>query len=426
MIQSLVITLREGVEAALVIGIAIAYLTKSGRSSLVGRVYWALGAAVLASIVAAIVLQRITFNQEAYEGYVLLTAAFFVATMIYWMQRTAKGIKRHIEGRLESISAEQVSSGLGVFLFVFLMVFREGAETVLLLSAVSLNTDDLLNFIGAAVGLALAVVFGVVFIRGTVRLDLRQFFRITTVILVFVVLQLTITGLHELSEGGVLPSSQREMAIVGPVVSNDIFFVVAIIALAALMVLFDWRSRQSLAFAAGAPVAGSLSDAERRQALYRASREKLWTLAVCGSSFVFIVLLTAEFIYAKSQTALSPATPVTADGGVIRIPVASVSDGNLHRFSYSTGDSSVRFIVIRTGTRLATAIDACEICGSQGYYQSGPEIFCRNCSAAIFTPTIGVSGGCNPIPLPSVESGTDLTIQVSDLMGQTGRFPPGE
>ncbi|MGH9782825.1 MAG: Fe-S-containing protein, partial [Terriglobia bacterium] len=361
---------------------------------------------------------------EAYEGYVLLTAAFFVATMIYWMQRTAKGIKRHIEGRLESISAEEVSSGLGVFLFVFLMVFREGAETVLLSSAVSLNTDDLLNFIGAAVGLALAVVFGVVFIRGTVRLDLRKFFQVTTVILVFVVLQLTITGFHELSEGGVLPSSQREMAIVGPIVSNDIFFVVAIIALAALMVLFDWRSRQSLAVA-GAPAAESLSDAERRQALYRARREKLWTAAVCGSSFVFIVLLTAEFIYAKSRTALSPAQAVTADGGVIRIPVESVSDGNLHRFSYSTGDASVRFIVVRTAGRLATAIDACEICGSQGYYQNGPEIFCRNCAAAIYTPTIGVAGGCNPIPLPAVDSGTELMIQVSDLMGQTRRFPAG-
>lgn len=421
MIQSLVITLREGVEAALVIGIAIAYLTKSGRGSLIGRVFWALGAAVLASIVAAIALQRITFNQEAYEGYVLLAAAFFVGTMVIWMQRTARGMKRHIEGRLESISSEEKSSGLGVFLFVFLMVFREGAETVLLLSAVSLNTDDLLNFIGGATGLALAVAFGIVFVRGTVRLDLRKFFQITTVILMFVVLQLTITGMHELSEGGILPSSQREMALVGPIVSNDVFFVIAIIALAALMVLFDWRSRQALA-----PAAEPLSDAERRQALYRARREKLWTAAVCGSSFVFIVLLTAEFIYAKSQTALSPAQAVTADGGMIRIPVESVSDGNLHRFSYSTGDASVRFIVVRTGSRLATAIDACEICGSQGYYQNGPEMFCRNCAAAIYTPTIGVAGGCNPIPLPSVDSGTELVIQVSDLMGQTGRFPPSE
>jgi high-affinity iron transporter len=348
---------------------------------------------------------------------VLLAAAFFVATMVYWMHLTAKSIKRHIEGRLESISAGQATSGLGVFLFVFLMVFREGAETVLMLSAVSLNTEDLLNFIGAAVGLALAVVFGVIFIRGTVRLDLRQFFRVTTVILIFVVVQLTITGMHELSEGGILPSSPTEMAIIGPIVSNEIFFVVAILALAALMVLFDWRSRQ-----AAAPAVDKLSDAERRRELYRASREKLWTAAVLASTFLSIVVMTAEFVYAKSLTALSPATALTASGDVVRIPLDSVSDGDLHRFSYNSGGSYVRFIVVQTGGRYATALDACEICGSQGYYQSGPEIFCRNCGAAIYTPTIGVSGGCNPIPLHSEESGSDLVIKVSDLLPGAPRF----
>ena len=421
MIQSLVITLREGVEAALVIGIAIAYLNKSGRAALVGRVYWALGAAVLASIAAAVVLQRITFNQEAYEGWVLLAAAFFVATMLVWMQRTARGLRRHIEGRLEAISSQERTSGLGVFLFVFLMVFREGAETVLMLSAVSLNTADLLNFLGAATGLGLAVVFGIVFVRGTVRLDLRKFFRVTTVILFCVILQLIITGLHELSEGGVLPSSRQEMALVGPVVSNEVFFVVTIVALAALMVLFDWRSRQRTL-----PAADSLSPVERRRELWRARREKLWTAAVCAGSFVFILLVTAEFIYAKNLTALSPAAPVTENGGLLRIPVDAVSDGNLHRFSYSAGDATARFIVVRVGTRIATALDACEICGSQGYYQKGPEIFCKNCSAAIYGPTIGVTGGCNPVPLPSEVSGSELQIRAADLLAGARHFHSGE
>ena len=421
MLQSLIITLREGVEAALVIGIAITYLNKSGRAYLIRRVYWALGAAVLASIVAAVVFQRITINEEAYEGWVLLAAAFFVATMLIWMQRTARGLRRQIEGRLEAISTQEKTSGLGVFLFVFLMVFREGAETVLMLSAVSLNTADLLNFLGAVTGLGLAVTFGIVFVRGTVRLDLRKFFRVTTVILFCVVLQLTITGMHELSEGGVLPSSRQEMALVGPIVSNDIFFFVTIVALAALMVLFDWRSRQK-----ALPVADSLSPTERRRELWRAQREKLWTAAVCGGSFVFILLVTAEFIYAKNQTALSPAEAVTENGGLIRLPVDSVSDGNIHRFSYSAGDASVRFLVIRVGTRIATALDACEICGSQGYYQKGPNIFCRNCSAAIYGPTIGVAGGCNPVPVPSEVSGAELQIRAADLLAGTKHFHSGE
>src|ERR1035437_7621062 len=219
MLQALVITLREGVEAALLIGIAVAYLNKSGRAHLVRTVYIALAAAVLASIAGALLFKRINVNQDAVEGWILLLAALFVVSMIVWMQRTAHSLKRGIEERLENISSRQGTSSWCIFFFVFLMVFREGVETVLMLSAVSLNSTDLMNFFGALAGLGLAVVFGVIFVRGTVRLDLRKFFKVTSAILVCVVLQLVVTGLHELSESHVLPSSRREMALIGPIVS---------------------------------------------------------------------------------------------------------------------------------------------------------------------------------------------------------------
>ncbi len=421
MLQALVVTLREGVEAALLIGIVVAYLNKSGRHALIRTVYFALAAAILASIAGAALFERLNVNQDILEGWVLLIAALFVSSMIFWMQRTAHTLKHSIESRLESISSRDGTSRLGIFVFVFLMVFREGAEMVLMLSAVSLNSADLLNFLGAFLGLSLAVVFGIIFVRGTVRLDLRKFFKVTTAILVCVVLQLLITGLHELSESHVLPSSPREMALIGPIVSNSVFFFVTILALAALMVLFDWRSRQAVP-----PSGDSLSHAAHRKELWEARRERLWTWAVCVSSFVFVVLVTAEFIYAKSETALSPAAPVSASDGMIRIPVGSVSDGDLHRFLYSTGGAATRFIVIKTGDRLATALDACDICGSQGYYQKGGSIFCKNCAAAIYGPTIGIVGGCNPVPLPSTVEGTDLVIRASDLESGSKLFAAHE
>lgn len=411
MIQSLVVTLREGVEAALIIGIAVTYLRKTGRHDAIRTVYAALAAAILASIVGAVLLERIAINQEAFEGYVLLISAFFVATMLYWMHRTGSALKGEIEQRIEQVTSTTSASSWGIFLFVFFMVFREGIETVLILGAVTLNTSDLLDFFGAIAGLALAVIFGVLFLRGSFRVDLRRFFKITTVILSAVVFQLLISGLHELSESGVLPSNQRIMALIGPIVSNDFFFVVLILALASMMILLDWRNR--------APQAASAeSAADRRAALYTARREKLWTFGVCASALLFIMAITAEFIYAKNQTALSPATPVTAIDGVIRIPLSSVADGDLHRYSYQGGDTTVRFIVVKSGDHLGTALDACVICGSQGYYQKGPHVFCKNCTAEIYSPSIGVTGGCNPIPVPSTTQGTDLLIQASDL--QTG------
>ena len=143
---------------------------------------------------------------------------------------------------------------------------------------------------------------------------------------------------------------------------------------------------------------------------------------MCTSAFAFILLVTTEFIYAKSATALSPALSVTAEAGVIRIPVETVSDGNLHRFVYHADGVAARFIVIRAGDRLATALDACEICGSQGYYQKGATVICKNCVAAIYGPTIGLVGGCNPVPLASSVEGSELRIPVSDLTSRASLF----
>ncbi len=121
-----------------------------------------------------------------------------------------------------------------------------------------------------------------------------------------------------------LPSSREEMALIGPIVRNDLFFFVTIVALAALMVLFEVKRRE--------PAALPDSPAERRKALWSARRERLWMVSVYASSFLFILMVTAEFIYAKSVSALSPATAVTFHDGTVSIPLTQVADGDLHRF----------------------------------------------------------------------------------------------
>src|SRR5205807_238495 len=107
---------------------------------------------------------------------------------------------------------------------------------------------------------------------------------------------------------------------------------------------------------------------------------------------------------------------VTFQSGAVRIPVASVSDGNLHRFTIDDQGVHVRFIVIQKPDHtLAVALDACAICGTQGYYQKGTEVVCKNCSSSIVVSTIGASGGCNPIPLKSHTDGDTLVIDESAL-----------
>src|SRR5580698_4076093 len=132
MLQAFIITLREGVEAALIVGITLAYLAKIGRNDLRKAVYAALGAAFLGSIGVAVVISRLNWNEDVFEDWIMLAAAFFVVTMIVF----------------------------------FMMVLREGAETVLILSAVSLNSTELMSFLGTLLGVLSAVAFGVMFVKG--------------------------------------------------------------------------------------------------------------------------------------------------------------------------------------------------------------------------------------------------------------------
>jgi high-affinity iron transporter len=333
MLQAFIITLREGVEASLIVGIVFAYLTKIGRGELKRTVFWALGAAVAASVAGALVLARTQFNSDVFEGWVMLAAAAFVISMIWFMHKAARTMRGDIEQKVARYTAENTGvSKIGLFFFVFLLVLREGVETVLILSAVTLNSTELLSFIGTLLGIAVAVVFGVLFIRGSVKINLQRFFRVTTVILYFVAFQLVVSGLHELSENGVLPSSQAEMRLIGPIVRNDLFFFVTMLALAGLMMLMEYRRRAPIALGANATAA------DKRRAEWSQRREKMWMNAVVITSFVFIFLSTAEFIYAKSSTALSPTSAVTLVGSQVTVPTSQIGDNQLHRYGVNLDD----------------------------------------------------------------------------------------
>jgi len=165
------------------------------------------------------------------------------------------------------------------------------------------------------------------------------------------------------------------------------------------------------------PVLDGLTGAALRKARWSVQRERAWMTASCLATGLFILSITAEFIYAKSTTELSNAVPVSVVNGKVSIPVAAVNDGNLHRFSIEEDGVHVRFIVIRRPDQsLVAAFDACEICGNQGYYQKGANVICKNCASAIFIPSIGVRGGCNPIPIASQVEGDQLVIPVDKLV----------
>ncbi len=409
MLEALLITLREGVEAALVVSIIVAFLRRRGLEHHLRAVGAGIAAAVIASVIAAWGLYRWAVNEEAFEGVLYLTSAIVVASVVVWMWRQAPQIASGMKDSLGRLVERGGAVGWGVFLFTFLMVFREGVETVLFLAALSLSTGGLLAMLGALVGVAAAVAFGVFFVRGSLRVDLGRFFKVTGIALVIFVVQLLLNAYHELSEAGWVPANERTMALIGPLVRNEFFFILAVLALPMLLLMVPGTAP------ATAPVEGSaarLARAEER----RGSRARSWG-GVLG--IAILAALGFGFVYGQKPKTLSPAEPVVAGPDDLRLVVAPLRDGHLHRFQVDLGGGkSARIIAVATGEadgRIAVAFDACEICGTHGYLEDGGEIACLHCGSAIFPPSIGKSGGCNPIPLSAVEDNGALVVARGDL-----------
>ena len=208
MLQAFVITLREGLEAFLIIAISLAYLRKSGRRELVPAVHWGIGLSVLLSVGAAYLFQQAS-NQALWEGILAIVAAVSVASLTVHMWRTAKRIKSDIEGQLRlSAGKTGPAAWLGVFLFTLLMISREGMETALLMGTL-LGQVQAVSIIGGAVaGTVSAAIVAALWSRFGHRVNLALFFQVTAIFLLVFVGQLLIYGFHELTEANVFPYSE--------------------------------------------------------------------------------------------------------------------------------------------------------------------------------------------------------------------------
>jgi len=208
MFANYLIGLREGLEAALVVGILIAYLVKTERRQLLSRAWTGVGIAAGVSLAFGAILtlgpQGLSFEaQEAIGGTLSIVAVGLITWMIFWMGKHA----RHLKGELEGSMEKAISVGSGaVVTMALLAVGREGLETALFLWAGIQSAGSSSGpVIGASLGLASAVVLGVLIYRGALRLNLRVFFQWTGVFLVVIAAGVLSYGVHDLQEAGILP-----------------------------------------------------------------------------------------------------------------------------------------------------------------------------------------------------------------------------
>ncbi len=219
MIPTFVITLREGVEASLIIGIIAAFLVKEGRRDAMRQMWLGIGVAVSLCIGVAVGLEVVDQQlpqrqQEGLETIVALVAVSAVSYMIVWMRRHARGIKAQLEG--EAASALATGSALALVAMAFLAVLREGFETsVFLIAAFHDSTDTTAAGAGSILGLLAAVAIGLGLYRGGVRINLTRFFRLTGIVLVFVAAGLLASAAHTAHEAGWINGLQGQVVDLG-------------------------------------------------------------------------------------------------------------------------------------------------------------------------------------------------------------------
>jgi high-affinity iron transporter len=329
----------------------------------------------------------------------------------------AHSLRKEIEDRVATYAEKTTwAAGWGIGAFVFFMVVREGAELVLILRAVELSTEGLQVWIGTILGVALAVAVGYFFFQGTLRIPLHRFFRATSIILMVVAFQLALTGLHELSEAMWIWSSKMEMATIGPIVRNEVFFFAVILGVAALVVMREW-------FGARKPVDDpNLNAAERRKIEWEFKKQRRWSFAAATLCALVVIALAAEFAYARVTNAQSPSTLLHAQNGDVSIPLSALRDTRMHFYTADVNNTAIRFFIIHeNGGAYIVALDACKICGWAGYRQQGQNVVCRNCGATIYIPSIGQKGGCNPIPVRARVEGKSVVVELSALQSAAAK-----
>lgn len=414
LLQSLLPVLQNA--AALMVPVALLLAFAGRRPEKLSRWLWeGVCAGLGASFIIAVL--RITASlrsREVIEGWMLLLSLVAGVSVIFFYWRAYRGNYPQKESRVPFWTA---------FLFPFALMLYQGFETFLLFHQMLLPpatlawAELLLRLCAILLGLGLALLAGWAVYRVALALPVGRLLAGWAACIAIIMLQQMVGLIQILLARGLLPMKKWLLALMIPLINHmDRFFLALVIAALSFPLLLLWQRRP-------AQPAG-LNPAQYRKLLAAVRRQMRWGVVSLASLALIFALATAGRAYADQKAELTPAVPIAAQKGEVSIPLNTVDDGRLYRYSYTASNGTVmRFIIIKkSGSAYGVGLDACDICGPTGYYERDGNVVCKLCDVIMNKATIGFKGGCNPVPIAYKVAGGKIVITADALEQEKKRF----
>lgn len=420
MLEVIDFVLRSGIKISLSFATGLILLDKLGMPGFRKYLWRGLAGAFSAGLLGAYPLKLFKLREE----FDVISAAFtlMLCLAVFVFMGRARTMETERENQRRGPPARMFIFSAGFFLplrdIMEIVLFSGG---MFLAAKGYLHTGLILKAGLVIPGAGLAVFLGKLFTRVTRILDKDK-----TCLLGFAIfITLAAGSLIRLASGalllGLFPVTARTVSLIAPLINYEYLTLYGFLFALGAGILMASLHQQNENYK-NSP---GLNPAQKRKMRAAGLARDRWITSGYLALATVLVLTGARYFYGDRKTELSPAEQTVSQGGVIFIPLESVSDGNLHRFLYTTAEGhNVRFIVIqkREGV-FGVGFDACEICGARGYYQrKRGEIVCLACDTVMNIDTIGFPGGCNPIPLSYRKEGDFLLVQVSDIERREKEF----
>ncbi|MDR0663848.1 MAG: Fe-S-containing protein [Spirochaetaceae bacterium] len=414
MLRYLIRVIESSTVTGILVALLWALLLKEGSERRKRAAAWGCAAGAAAALVIA-VLRRTTalINRGFFNTWTLSAAILFGILYIVSLWRSPQKDADKAR-RVETFVTAMLLAALLLYALPPVLLY----PTEFALPGESIfSTDFLFRLIGFTAGLAVVVLSASAIYKTARALPEKLVKALLTAALAVTICNQLVVIVQFLLARRIIPMTRWLFALIIAGVNNSAFFIYTVMGISLLLPLALFISGLKTAIAGNNP-------AECRKVRAAVRRGRRWSAAAALCFTASVLAMTVVKAYTEKGVELSPAEPMTIEGGEILIPLTQIEDGHLHRFAYNTSDGTeVRFIVIKkNAVAYGVGLDACDICGATGYYERKDEVICRLCDVVMNISTIGFKGGCNPVPLAySLRSGS-MVVETANLENEKNRF----